>query len=391
MTEEGSKERRPLKKTLLRFGVGILLPILLIVLLYVLQGILVSHPSIGEAYVRGPRKWLTFLPSKIVNLVPVSLTEIRNVSLALTSPFLIAWFIVRMVRAIKNKKGKKFFFRSSRILAWGLFILYAWFMAFHGFNYTRRTLNDSLGFGQKTYTWEELAEAYLWVICEINNTRPLCCEDENGVATYPGGLNQFFNDCMDYYEESTKTFPILSGNIGRPKPVALSHYWSYTNIVGMFDPFFAECNINKDTPYVEVCNSAFHEMSHLSGYAVENNAELASMLLRLECKTPEIRYTGLYDALPLIESDLLLSLNNNKSVIRQILDQVPLCEGYWRDVDDYIKYWDTINPPPIVEEVSNAVNDSFLKANQQKEGVQTYSMMPSVVADYYYTYVKAGE
>ena len=386
MNEE--ENRSGLKKQIIKWGIGIILPVLIISGLYGFQSFLKYYPDLAEAYSRTLFRWLTYVPMKLTSLIPISLTEVFVVTGVLSSPLLLAWFIIRMVRALKKKEGRKFFFTKGRILAWGLCIVYFIFMLFHGINYMRKPLDQTLFFGQENYSVEELGEVYIWVLYQINETREVCCEDENGVLAYPGGLRAFWNDAQKYYKESAVLFPTLQGNIGRPKPVALSHYWSYTDIVGIYDPLLAECNINKDTPFTETCSSAFHEMTHLNGYAVENNANLASLLLRMQSSCPEIRYTGFYDALPLIEDDLYKALGGDVGVIRQILAQIPLCDGLFRDVQAYDDYWKSINPPPIVKEVSNNVNDSFLKANQQEEGVKSYHMMPSVVADYYFKYVK---
>ena len=377
-----------LKKNILRWGIGIVLPLVLIGLIFGLQKFMLSYPSAGEAYARGAFRVISFIPSKITNLIPISISEVLVVSGIFAAPFLIAWFIIRMVRAIKNRKGRRFFFTKARILAWGLCIFYLDFMLMHGLNYTRRPLNETLGFGEKTYTVEELAEVYVWVISELNQERAQCLENDKGVLIYPGGVNAFFNDAPKYYKEGAEKFPSLGGNIGRPKPVALSHYWSYTEIVGMYMAFLAECNVNKATTFTEIASSAFHEMTHLNGYAVENNANLASMLVRMNCSQHEIRYTAFYDALPLIEKDIVKAFNGKRDVLYQILDQVPLCDGFYRDNNAQVDFWETINPPKIVETVSNSVNDSFLKVNQQEEGVESYHMESSVVADYYFTYVR---
>ena len=62
----------------------------------------------------------------------------------------------------------------------------------------------------------------------------------------------------DLYEEAAKDFPMIKGNPARPKSVMLSHYWSYTDIVGLYFPFFAEANVNTDLPLVCQFYNACH-------------------------------------------------------------------------------------------------------------------------------------
>ncbi|MBR5057728.1 MAG: DUF3810 domain-containing protein [Clostridiales bacterium] len=371
-----------------RWIFGIILPVVLIVFLYVLQMILTKFPSVGEAYAKGPFLVFSFLPSKISNLFPISLTEVFVVTLVFSSPILIAWLVIRIVRAVKEKRGKKYFFNAGRVLAWAMFGIYLWFMLLHGLNYTRYSLDDELGFGERKYTVEELEEVFIWVVNGLNESRAACEEDENGVATYPGGTLAFLNDVEDLYEESAKDFPMIKGNSARPKFVALSHYWSYTDIVGMYFPFFAEANVNTDIPLVSQFYNACHELSHLHGYAVENDANLAAILVCLNSDCPQLRYAGFREAFDLIWDDLWIAFGNDREGYVEFMQTQYLLEGYFVDTDAIHAYWDSIEPPKIVEEISDATNDAYLKANQQKDGVKSYNMPTSTVADYYFTYVK---
>lgn len=371
-----------------KWGVGIILPILLTVLLYVVQTLLVHVPKFGEWYSRTVFVVISFLPVKLVSLIPISLTEIFVVSAVLSLPFLIAWLVIRIVRACKKKEGKKFFYRNGRILAWVAFALYLDFMMFHGINYTRCSLDDELGFGVNHYSVEDVQETFAWLVDELNACRMSCPEDEKGVLTYPGGLEAFLDDMPKIYADAAEKIPQIKGNAGRPKPVALSHYWSYTNIVGMYFPFFAEANVNTDLPFPAIPMNACHEMSHVHGYAVENDANLAAMLIGLNSDCPQVKYAALCDALDLILYDLVIAYNGNDQELDGFLAQHPLCEGYFRDLDAIYAYWDTINPPKIVEQASNAVNDTYLKANQQDEGTNSYQMPTSTVTDFYVLYIR---
>ena len=391
MRFDKDKVKTVLQKHWKRWFFGIVLPILLITFLSILQSVLMNFPSVGEAYAKSGFVFFSFLPAKISDLIPISLAEIFVVTLILSSPILIAWLVIRIRRAVKAGRGKKYFYNVGRVTAWGLFAIYLLFMLLHGLNYTRYSLDEELGFGKRTYTLEELQEVYAWVISSINETRPQCTEDENGVLSYPGGKYAFLSDMKDLYEKSAEKFPQIRGNAARPKPVYFSHYWSYTYIVGLYFPFFAEPNINVDVPFVEMAYNACHEMSHLHGYAVENDANLAGLLIALESDCPELRYSGYYESVGLIIKDLQIAYNKDREALSKFLSQYPVVGGYFRDYTNGVSYWETIDPPKIVEDVSNATNDAYLKANKQKDGVKSYNMPTSTVADYYFTYVKGQE
>ncbi|MBQ0011485.1 MAG: DUF3810 domain-containing protein [Clostridiales bacterium] len=377
------------KQFLKKWGIGIILPILLIILLYVIQSILVHFPNVCEGYSKTVFGVLSFLPVKLSSIVPISLTEVFVVSLVFSAPFLIAWLVIRIVRACKKKEGKKFFFRNGRILAWSVAVIYLLFMLLHGMNYTRCSLDDELGFGVNHYSVEEVKEAFVWVVDELNACRMNCPEDEAGVLTYPDGIEAFLNDMPDIYQNSAKYIPQIKGNAGRPKPVMLSHYWSYTNIVGMYFPFFGEANINTDLPFPAIPMNVCHEMSHVHGYAVENDANLAAMLIGFYSDCPQVRYAAFCEAMDLILLDLVVAYNGNNVELDAFLSEHPVCMGYFRDQEAIAEYWEGINPPKIIEQASSAVNDTYLKANQQDEGEKSYQMPTSTVTDFYMIYVRS--
>ena len=111
-------------------------------------------------------------------------------------------------------------------------------------------------------------------------------------------------------------------------------------------------------------------------------------MIALSSDCPELRYCGYYEAVELIIKDMVIAYNKDNDSLQEFLSRYPTVSGYFRDFNDARKYWLSIDPPEIVEKVSNAANDAYLKANQQKEGVKSYNMPTSIVADYYFIFVK---
>ena len=131
-----------------RWFFRIVLPICLILLLYFIQRILIHFPAVGETYAKTGFIFFSFIPAKISSLVPISLSEVFIITLALSSPILIAWMIIRIRRACKQKRGRKCFFNIGSATAWILFSVYFLFMLLHGLNFTRYSLDEKLGFSR---------------------------------------------------------------------------------------------------------------------------------------------------------------------------------------------------------------------------------------------------
>ena len=103
---------------------------------------------------------------------------------------------------------------------------------------------------------------------------------------------------------------------------------------------------------------------------------------------PELRYAGFCEGLDLIFVELLYAYNTDAEGFEAFVVEHPIVDGYFKDEDARSAYWETIDPPQIVADVSEATNDTFLKVNQQEGGVKSYNMPRSNVADYYFTHVK---
>ena len=70
-------------------------------------------------------------------------------------------------------------------------------------------------------------------------------EDEDGVL-FISSYRDLFRDSHLGWDKVGEIYPALKSSIRPvPKNVLLSHYWSYTHIVGMYMPLFVEVDVYK--------------------------------------------------------------------------------------------------------------------------------------------------
>ena len=119
-----------------------------------------------------------------------------------------------------------------------------------------------------------------------------------------------------------------------------------------------------------------HELSHLSGYMREDEANFIAFLACLQSDDPEFRYSGVYlasvhamNALLTVDSDLWNRADALKS------------DALRRDIRSNNAYWKQYETP--VSEVSDRVNDAYLKANGQENGLRSYGRMVDLLLAYY--------
>lgn len=131
-------------------------------------------------------------------------------------------------------------------------------------------------------------------------------------------------------------------------------------------PLLVEPNVNIDQPAFMIPVTAAHEMAHARGLAREDDCDFAAILSCLSHDQPLWRYSGLISAW--------------KSVGRRLWEEDPdswnriyaesLSPAVIRDLRAESDYWKAFETP--LADLSEKVNNAYLKANRVEEGVKSY-------------------
>ena len=119
-----------------------------------------------------------------------------------------------------------------------------------------------------------------------------------------------------------------------------------------------------------------HELSHLRGFMREDEANFIGYLAFRQSESAEFQYSGVMLA-------LVHSMNSLYSVDQDAFFALAqqYSPGVAMDFQYNNLYWQQFEG--AVAEVSSKVNDSYLKANFQSDGVQSYGrMVDLLLADY---------
>jgi len=309
--------------------------------------------------------------SQITGLVSFSLAEFIYIS------HLIAIPIVFCILIYKLFKGE-FFKYTVKIVSY-LSVVYLLFMILWGFNYSRVSISETMSLEVLPLSTEKLYDLNQDLIIKANTLRQLIHEDESGVMTIEGGYQSVFNRANTGYQLIGEDYQVLAGRYGRPKSIKLSQPMLYTGITGMYFPFTAEANVNTAIPYLLLPATTLHEMAHLRGIASEDEANYLAYLTASVHPDVDFQYSGtvlalIYtlNALATVEPDLASELKEMYS------------EGLKRDLQDYNEFWSKYDGQ--IDQISNRVNDAFLKGNRQEDGVISYSRMVYLLMSHYEKY-----
>ena len=331
-------------------------------------------PLIEAGYSRSMYKLLIRPYSLLTGFFPFSLAEFAVLGLALFG--LVK--LVQLVRGLRKSPGEtiKKMPGALGVLALALALTYVAFNMLWGLNYSRLSFARIADLPVQPGTVAELKELALALTENANTLRQQVAEDSRGVMALPQGVWDALARADKGYEKAAQIYPELGGKYGRPKGVFLSRYWSYTGVTGMYFPFTAEANVNIDIPHFMLPATAAHEMAHQRGFAREDEANFLAYLTCSVHPDADFRYSG----------TVLALLNTMNALYRA--DPVAYKEvrvlygpGLNRDLQDWSEYWQRYEGP--VEKASNKINDSYLKANRQQDGVRSYGRMVDLLLAMY--------
>jgi len=313
----------------------------------------------------------------------------------------ICW-LVFLIKKMLTKGAFQFFFKSARNLLICAIVMAILFQAMHGINYRRTKASAELKLNTtEELTFEDYCAALRWAYLGMIEARSQLGEDYNGVAHMQYGFENsaiYANSLLDSFAD--KYDIALTKNYVRAKPVSLSHYWSYTYIVGMYDPFLCEANINTD--YIDITDfpiTVCHELCHAKGYASETDCNLLASLACCQATRADFRYAGynwIFWNLYGVTESIAEATGNvmpeyaYTSEIEPVLRDEMASRYYWSKIDEEVEAIKDIFNVDITE-TSDNVNDAFLKSNGEEEGVEAYVVPDSIYVRFYLTHIAGGE
>lgn len=288
--------------------------------------------------------------------------------------FVLVCRIVKTVRECVKVKRPGYFlasFFSGLFLAAGiLFFLYA---AFCGVNYHRTSFAKESGLEWEGAAADELREVCSELTSAVNRTGSYVKRDENGVMEVTEDVSVQSVRAM---EKAARDFPCLEGYYPQPKGVEFSLILSVQKLTGIYSPFTIEANYNTDMVPYNIPFTACHELAHLRGFMQEEEANFIGYVAGIHADSVEFNYSSyllgwIYctNALYNIDEDAYRELRGSLS------DEVEA------DLAANSRFWEKYDSP--VAETANRINDSYLKANGQSDGVASYDRMVELILTYY--------
>jgi len=341
--------------------------VICLVLNFLVANIGKNNPEfIEDYYSRGFYKGWSYLLTLVNRIIPFSLSEITYLLMIVFCLFLIVYSIKQLI----TKQLKQVLTRlliiililSGNVLYYQL----SW-----GLNNYRQDVETLFELSERTIEVEDLAESFEYLIIQSNKYKKLSNLNDSP------SLKEIMNNAYIGFETLHTHYDFIDPTKSKVKPLLISSFFSSSGYTGIYLPLFSEANINVMPHISSQGFTASHELSHQKGFASEDEANFLGFLACISQEDPYFKYSGYQSMMVYIGNSLykndqelyyeLAKLRNDDVTLDIILRR-----EFW---DEHIK--------ETTSDVHNKVNDAFLKANNQPDGIVNYSKVTEIFVKAY--------
>lgn len=324
--------------------------------------------------------------SRFMSVFPFSVGEILIIAGLLVLAGGVISYIVLM--AVKKGKRKRISVIYGKILCW----LVVCIMLVQTLNcfilYHCTTFGDRYGIKAEEHSVESLVKLGDLVTEIANSYAGEVTRDEQGRFVLTSDLNETAISAM---QNLGKEYSQLSGYYPDPKPIKNSFFMSQQYLMGIYFPFTLEANYNQDMYKSNLPETVCHELAHLKGFILEDEANFIAYLACIKSGDADFAYSGAIAALKYIRNNI-----EDYGTDEQI-------EHFYSNLSPYIlidwnesySHWQRVQedesaliPSEVVNAVADAATDTNLKLNGVEDGMNSYGRMIDLMLDYYYEDLK---
>lgn len=338
-----------------------------IVLQIIFLKIIARFPDVVEQlYSNGIYVYISKLMRYVFGWVPFS---VGDVLYTLATVYILRWLFVNRKRVIKDTK------------AWILDVLSAvsiGYFAFHllwAFNYYRLPLHKALNI-EKDYTTEALIATTERLISTVNTVHIAITNNDTIKVDMPYSKTELLQKVPKGYDKLSKKFPHLAY---QPKSVKRSIYslpLTYMGFSGYLNPFTNEAQIDGLIPTFKYPTTASHEVAHQLGYAAENEANFIGSMAAMHHDDIYFKYSGYAFALRHCLHEIY---RRDPKQYETLVTKVN--KGILKNYQEVRDFWDSYQNS--TEPLFKSTYDTFLKANNQIDGMESYSYVVALLVNYF--------
>ena len=253
-------------------------------------------------------------------------------------------------------------------------IIYCFFYWSWGFNYNKKSNFEQLK--TKEYSVEDLYVTVEYYIEETNNLNIKISKKKENKVESSYSFNDLKNKCVSSITNEEWLFQNKKINNFPVKKSIFSNPLSYMGFTGYINPFTLEANINYNIPKISIPVTICHEIAHQIGYAFEDEANYIAIKTLSNSNDNFLKYSGNLMAVQYLLSEI--KKNDIKKHDEYIKE---LNTGVIKNIQDKNEYY--LKYKNKYKDFFKKNYGVFLKSNNQKAGIRTYSLVVDLLINEY--------
>ena len=343
-----------------------ILPTFLILQILVLK-VLAFFPEFVEQYYSNRLYvWISHFLRITLGWIPFSIGDILYGFLIL---LILKWFW-------NTRKTWNLYWNDNLLRIFSvLSIFYFVFHLLWGLNYYRVPLFEKMKI-EKEYSDADLLFFTQKLIAKTNALQLQLTKNVSLKVVFPYSQEQVFKMNLNGYANLAKQYPFFEYQYPSIKKSIISLPLTYMGFGGYLNPFTNEAQVNYLGPMYTFPMTTNHEMAHQMGYASESECNFIGFLASIKNDNLYFKYAGYSNALRYCLGNWKV---RDEKVLEQLLKTInPGIRANYQESKDFWKQYDT-----IIDKGFHAFYDQFLKANQKKDGLDSYSKFVDLMVNYY--------
>lgn len=256
-----------------------------------------------------------------------------------------------------------------------LSVFYFLFHFFWAMNYYREPLFEKMNI-RKEYSDNDLIVFTEKLIQKTNEIQFEITKNKNNKVVNPYTQEVVFDLTENGYDNLTKQYPFFKYSIPSRKKSLFSLPLTYMGFGGYLNPFTNEAQVNYKLPMYGFPAVVTHEMAHQMGYGSESECNFIGFLACIKNDDLYFQYAAYSNALRYCLSNIA---QKNEATFDQLKKKIN--RGVLKNYKESEVFWEQYDT--IIDKGFHAFYDQYLKANQQQEGIESYSKFVDLLINYY--------
>ena len=285
--------------------------------------------------------------------------------------------IIYVLKSVWNsRKSWRFEKRNTALKILSILsVVYFLFHILWAMNYYRQPLFEKMNI-ERDYTDADLLIFTKKLIIKTNEIQTQITKNDSSKVFFPYSQEQVFEMNLNGYKTLSNQYTSFEYSNPSIKKSLFSLPLTYMGFGGYLNPFTNEAQVNYLMPMYNLPTATCHEMAHQMGFASESECNFIGFLASVKNDDLYFKYSGYSFALRYCLGNWQI---RDKKVFDKLVKTVhPGILKNYKESEDFWRQYDT-----FIDKGFHIFYDNFLKLNQQKDGMGSYSKFVNLMVGYY--------